>query len=62
MVAGHAQAATLTCLGFFVIDRLHLAPSGSEGPISIVMMAGAVATLGGAMGSDPAARASARAR
>ena len=46
VVAGHAQAAILTCLGFFVIDRLHLPPWGSEGPISIVMMAGAVATLG----------------
>src|SRR3954453_15666374 len=28
-VAGPPQAATLTCLGFFVIDRLHLTPSGS---------------------------------
>ncbi len=46
VVAGHAQAATLTCIGFFVIDRLHLRASGSEGPIAIVMMAGAVATLG----------------
>jgi MFS family permease len=46
ITAGHAQAATLTCIGFFVIDRLHLPPSGSEGPIAIVMMAGAVATLG----------------
>ena len=46
VVAGHAQAATLTCIGFFVIDRLHLSPSGSEGPIAIVMMAGAVAKWG----------------
>ncbi len=46
VVAGHAQAATLTCIGFFIIDRLHLRASGSEGPIAIVMMAGAVATLG----------------
>jgi MFS family permease len=53
VVAGHAQAATLTCLGFFIIDRLHLAPSGSEGPISIVMMAGAVATLGAQWGLIP---------
>ncbi|MFL6829315.1 MAG: MFS transporter [Sphingomicrobium sp.] len=53
VVAGHAQAATLTCLGFFVIDRLHLAPSGSEGPISIVMMAGAAATLGAQWGLIP---------
>lgn len=53
VAAGHAQAATLTCLGFFVIDRLRLAPSGSEGPISIVMMAGAVATLGAQWGLIP---------
>ena len=53
IVAGHAQAATLTCLGFFVIDRLHLKPWGSEGPISIVMMAGAVATLGAQWGLIP---------
>ncbi|MCL6730740.1 MFS transporter [Sphingomonas hankyongi] len=46
VVAGHAQAAILTCLGFFMIDRLRLTPSGSEGPIAIVMMAGAAATLG----------------
>src|SRR3954449_1600351 len=53
IVAGHAQAATLTCLGFFVIDRLHLAPWGSEGPVSIVMMAGAGATLGAQWGLIP---------
>ena len=53
VVAGHAQAATLTCIGFFVIDRLHLPPSGSEGPIAIVMMAGAVATLGAQWGLIP---------
>ena len=53
VVAGHAQAATLTCLGFFVIDRLHLPPSGSEGPIAIVMMAGAVATLSAQWGLIP---------
>src|SRR5260221_12152219 len=53
VVAGHAQAATLTCIGFFVIDRLHLTASGSEGPISIVMMAGAGATLGTQWGLIP---------
>ncbi|GAA3902294.1 MFS transporter [Sphingomonas limnosediminicola] len=53
ITAGHAQAATLTCLGFFIIDRLNLTPSGSEGPISIVMMAGAVATLGAQWGLIP---------
>jgi MFS family permease len=61
VVAGHAQAATLTCLGFFVIDRLHLDPWGSEGPISIVMMAGAVATLGAQWGLIPRLRLSPRA-
>ncbi len=53
IVAGHAQAAILTCLGFFVIDRLGLAPHGSEGPIAIVMMAGAAATLGAQWGMIP---------
>src|SRR5215212_6124413 len=37
VAAGHAQAGTLTCIGFFVIDRLAIAPAGSEQPISIVM-------------------------
>ena len=53
VVAGHAQAATLTCIGFFIIDRLHLTAQGSEGPIAIVMMAGAVATLGAQWGLIP---------
>jgi MFS family permease len=53
VLAGHAQAATLTCLGFFIIDRLRLAPQGSEGPISIVMMAGASATLAAQWGLIP---------
>jgi len=61
VVAGHAQAAVLTCLGFFVIDRLFLTPSGSEGPISIVMMAGAAATLGAQWGLIPRLRLSPRA-
>ncbi len=60
VAAGHAQAATLTCIGFFVIDRLHL-PSGSEGPIAIVMMAGAVATLGAQWGLIPRLNLSPRA-
>jgi MFS family permease len=53
VVAGHAQAATLACIGFFVIDRLHLAPRGSEEEISIVMMAGAAATLAAQWGLIP---------
>jgi hypothetical protein len=56
VVAGHAQAATLTCIGFFVIDRLHLRAAASEGPIAIVMMAGAVATLGAQWGLIPRLR------
>lgn len=53
VVAGHAQAATLACIGFFVIDRLHLAPHGSEQSIAIVMMAGAAATLAAQWGLIP---------
>jgi MFS family permease len=56
VVAGHAQAATLGCIGFFVIDRLHLAPHGSEEEISIVMMAGAGATLAAQWGLIPRLR------
>ncbi len=53
VVAGHAQAATLACLGFFVIDRLGLAPHGSEQSIAIVMMSGAAATLAAQWGMIP---------
>jgi len=53
VTAGHAQAATLTCIGFFVIDRLHLQPNGSEASIAIVMMAGASATLAAQWGLIP---------
>jgi MFS family permease len=53
VVAGHAQAATLACIGFFVIDRLQLQPHGSEKEISIVMMAGAAATLAAQWGLIP---------
>jgi MFS family permease len=53
VVAGHAQAAILTCLGFFVIDRLQLTPHGAEGPIAIVMVAGAAATLAAQWGLIP---------
>ena len=53
VAAGHAQAATLTCIGFFVIDRLSLEPHGSEASIAIVMMAGASATLAAQWGMIP---------
>jgi hypothetical protein len=53
VASGHAQAASLTCIGFFVIDRLGIAPRGSEGPIAIVMMAGAAAGLAAQWGLIP---------
>lgn len=53
VISGHAQAAALTSLGFFMIDRLALAPTRAEGPISIVMMAGAAATLAAQWGLIP---------
>jgi len=61
VAAGHAQAATLTSIGFFVIDRLALQPRGSEQPIAIVMMAGASATLAAQWGLIPRINASPRA-
>jgi MFS family permease len=61
VAAGHAQAAILTCLGFFVIDRLDLPPQGSEGSIALVMMAGASATLAAQWGLIPRIRAGPRA-
>ena len=53
VAAGHAQAAVLTALGFFVIDRLQLDPRGAESAIAIVMMAGAAATLAAQWGLIP---------
>jgi len=53
IAAGHAQAALLTFLGFFLIDRLHLPPMGSEKSIAIVLMAGAGATLAAQWGLIP---------
>ena len=61
VAAGHAQAAILTCLGFFVIDRLALDPHGSESSIAIVMMAGASATLAAQWGLIPRLNAGPRA-
>lgn len=53
VASGHAQAAALSCIGFFTIDRLHLSPHGSEQEIAIVMMAGAAATLAAQWGLIP---------
>ena len=56
VAAGHAQAALLTCIGFFIIDRLELSPRGSEDSIAIVMMASASATLAAQWGLIPRIR------
>ncbi len=47
LLGGHAQAAMMGISGFLVLDRLHLRadPEAGTGPIGIVMMAGATATL-----------------
>ena len=57
----HPQAATLTCIGFSSSTGCISRPPGSEGPIAIVMMAGAVATLGAQWGLIPRLRLSPRA-
>lgn len=61
VASGHAQAAVLTYLGFLVIDRLAMEPMGSEGPIAIVLMAGAAATLAAQWGLIPRLAMTARA-
>ena len=53
VASGHAQAATLTCIGFFIIDRLQIEPVGAEEPIAIVMIASASATLAAQWGLIP---------
>ena len=47
LLGGHAQAALLGIVGFLVLDRLGLraTPDEGTGPIGIVLMAGAFATL-----------------
>lgn len=47
LLGGHAQAATLGIIGFFILDRLGLRgdPTAGAGPIGLVLMAGAIATL-----------------
>lgn len=60
-VAGHAQAATLTPIGFLVIDRLALAPREAQPLIGIVMMTGAAATLLAQWGIIPRLKLSPRA-
>ena len=53
VIAGHAQAASGTPLGFLVIDRLGLPPAAAQPLIGIVMMAGALATLTAQWGLIP---------
>ncbi len=47
LVGGHAQAMVLGISGFLVLDRLDLrdAPELGAGPVGIVLMCGAIATL-----------------
>lgn len=47
LVGGHAQAMVLGIAGFLVLDRLGLraTPDEGTGPIGLVLMAGAIATL-----------------
>lgn len=47
LLGGHAQAMMLGIIGFFILDRLGLRgdPGAGTGPIGIVLMAGAIATL-----------------
>ena len=47
LVGGHAQAAFLGVVGFFILDRLGLRsdPMAGAGPVGLVLMCGALATL-----------------
>ena len=47
LLGGHAQAAVMGIIGFLVLDRLGLreTPDMGAGPIGLVLMAGAIATL-----------------
>ncbi|PKB14739.1 sugar phosphate permease [Novosphingobium kunmingense] len=47
LVGGHAQAAVMGIVGFLILDRLGLRadPAAGAGPIGLVLMAGAMATL-----------------
>ena len=47
VLGGHAQAALLGLIGFLVLDRLGLRgdPDAGAGPIGLVLMCGAIATL-----------------
>ena len=63
LMGGHAQAAVMGIAGFLVLDRLGLraTPAEGAGPIGIVLMAGAVATLLSQWGIIPLLRLGPRA-
>ncbi len=58
LLGGHAQAMVLGIAGFLVLDRLGLRddPTAGAGPVGLVLMAGAIATLLAQWGLIPAAR------
>lgn len=47
LLGGHAQAAIMGIIGFFILDQLGLrgTPDAATGPIGLVLMSGAIATL-----------------
>ena len=47
LLGGHAQAMVLGITGFLVLDRMHLreTPAEGAGPVGLVLMAGAIASL-----------------
>lgn len=47
LIGGHAQAAFLGLVGFFILDRLGLRgdPGAGAGPVGLILMCGAIATL-----------------
>lgn len=63
LLGGHAQAMILGISGFLVLDRLHLrdTPEAGAGPVGIVLMVGAVATLLAQWGLIPTLRLGPRA-
>ena len=63
LLGGHAQAATMGIAGFLILDRLHLRgdPGAGAGPIGLVLMSGAVATLLAQWGLIPTLRLGPRA-
>ena len=63
LLGGHAQAAAMGIVGFLILDRLGLRadPGAGAGPIGLVLMAGAIATLFAQWGVIPTMRLGPRA-